>query len=103
MTLLRTAPGNLLASLCACNADRAGKAGRWKGRFAKAYQPEELDLVDERITLNAPVDVAGSVRRSGAEVVVNGRLSSRASVECDRCLKAVELPISAGWRGLHNR
>ncbi|HEX6730698.1 MAG TPA: DUF177 domain-containing protein [Pyrinomonadaceae bacterium] len=66
-----------------------------KGRFAKAYQPEELDLVDERITLNAPVDVAGSVRRSGAEVVVNGRLSSRASVECDRCLKAVELPISA--------
>jgi uncharacterized protein len=66
-----------------------------KGRFAKAYQPEELDLVDERITLNAPVDVGGSVRRSGAEVVVNGRLSSRISVECDRCLKAVELPISA--------
>lgn len=69
-----------------------------KGRFAQEYRPEELDLIDERITLNGPVNVAGSVRRSGAEVVVNGRLSSRVSVECDRCLKAVELPISAEFR-----
>lgn len=69
-----------------------------RGSFAHTYQPGELDLVDERITLNGPVEVVGSVRRSGAEVVVNGRLSSRVSVECDRCLKTVELPISAKFR-----
>jgi uncharacterized protein len=69
-----------------------------RGSFAHTYQPEELDLVDERITLNGPVEVVGSVRRSGAEVIVNGRLSSRVSVECDRCLKTVELPISAEFR-----
>src|SRR5687768_4837966 len=66
-----------------------------RGSFAQTYQPEELDLVDDRVTLNGPVTVTGSVRRSGTEVIVNGRLSSLVSVECDRCLKTVELPISA--------
>jgi uncharacterized protein len=66
-----------------------------RGSFAQTYQPEELDLVDDRVILNGPVNVTGSVRRSGAEVIVNGSLSSLVSVECDRCLKTVGLPISA--------
>jgi uncharacterized protein len=68
-----------------------------KSTFAHTYQPDELDLLDERITLNSPVSVVGSVKRSGAEVVVSGRLSSQVSVECDRCLKTVELPVSADF------
>jgi uncharacterized protein len=66
-----------------------------KGKFAHTYQPEELDLLDERLRLTAPASVTGFVKRSGAEVVVSGRFSSIVSVECDRCLKTVELPVSA--------
>lgn len=69
-----------------------------KGTFAHTYEPDELDLLDERITLKGPVKVGGSVRRSSAEVVVSGRLESQVSVECDRCLKPVELPISARFK-----
>lgn len=69
-----------------------------KGTFAHTYQPGELDLGDERVTLNQPVEVRGSVRRSGAEVVVSGRLSSHVSVECDRCLKRIDLPISNDFK-----
>jgi uncharacterized protein len=71
------------------------KLEQGRGSFAHTYQPEELDLTDERVTLIGQIKVTGSVRRSGAEVIVTGRLSSRVSVECDRCLKTVELPVSA--------
>jgi uncharacterized protein len=69
-----------------------------KGTFAHTYQPEELDLLDERITLNGPANVAGSVKRSAAEVTVSGRLVTNVEVECDRCLKSLELPVSAEFR-----
>jgi uncharacterized protein len=69
-----------------------------KGKFAHTYQPDELDLLDERVRLTAPATVTGFVKRSGAEVAVSGRFSSIVSVECDRCLKTVELPVSAEFR-----
>ena len=69
-----------------------------KGTFAHTYQPEELDLGDERVTLNQPVQVSGSVRRSGTEIIVSGRLSSQVNVECDRCLKRIDLPVSNDFK-----
>lgn len=69
-----------------------------KGKFAHTYQPDELDLLDERITLSGPVDVDGKVKRTGAEVVVSGQISSQVRVECDRCLKTIELPIAASFK-----
>jgi uncharacterized protein len=68
-----------------------------KGDFAHVYQPEELNPVDERVSLTAPAEVNGKVRLSGNEVFVNGHLDTRAQVECDRCLKAVELPVKADF------
>jgi uncharacterized protein len=68
-----------------------------KGDFAHVYQPEELNPVDERVSLTAPAEVNGRVRLSGNEVFVNGHLDTRAQVECDRCLKAVELPVKADF------
>jgi len=65
-----------------------------KGCFAHTYQPDELNPLDERVSLAAPASVTGTVRRSGNEVFVNGHLETRAHVECDRCLKPVELPVS---------
>src|SRR5262245_13118670 len=61
--------------------------------FAHVYQPDELGSFDERVNVVAPVNVAGKVRLAGPEVFVNGHIESRARIECDRCLKPIELPI----------
>jgi uncharacterized protein len=68
-----------------------------RGSFAHVYQPDELDPIDERVKLTQPVEVKGGVRRTGDVVVVNGHVETRAQVECDRCLKPVELPVSTDF------
>jgi uncharacterized protein len=68
-----------------------------KGDFAHVYQPDELNPVDERVSLIAPATVNGKVRLSGNEVFVNGHVETRAQVECDRCLKPVELPVNVDF------
>jgi uncharacterized protein len=65
--------------------------------FAHVYQPEELGSFDERVRLVAPVKVEGKVRLARPEVFVNGHFETRAQVECDRCLKQVELPVDADF------
>jgi len=77
--------------------------------FAHVYQPDELGrldaqsdvdrpgAIDERVTLVAPASINGTVRLAGNEVFVNGHINARAAVECDRCLKRVELPVDADF------
>ncbi len=68
-----------------------------KGDFAHVYRPEDLNPVDERISLTAPANVSGKVRHSGHEVFVNGHVETRVQVECDRCLQQVELPVNSDF------
>jgi uncharacterized protein len=68
-----------------------------KGDFAHVYQPDELNPVDERVNLATPATVSGQVRLEGNEVLVQGHIETRAQLECDRCLKPVELPVSADF------
>ena len=68
------------------------------GGFAHTYQPEELNLIDERVRVTEPISVDGRVRSSGSEVEVSGRVETKVSVECDRCLKMLEMPVSAGFK-----
>jgi len=68
-----------------------------RGDFAHVYQPEDLNPVDERVQIIEPATVSGRVRLSGNEVFVNGHVETRAQVECDRCLKPVELPVRADF------
>jgi len=65
-----------------------------RGGFAHTYQPEELGLSDERVTVIGPVSVDGRVKRSGAEVTVSGAIAANLEVVCDRCLKPVQVPIA---------
>lgn len=65
--------------------------------FAHVYQPDELGPFDERVNLVEPVTVNGKVRLAGAEVFVNGHIETRAQVECDRCLKLVDIPVKADF------
>lgn len=68
-----------------------------RGDFARVYQPEELGQFDERVEVVDPVAVNGKVRLAGAEVFVRGHIETRAQVECDRCLKKIQLPVSADF------
>ena len=68
-----------------------------KGDFAHVYNPDELNPIDERVKLIAPATVNGKIRLAGNEVFVNGHVDTRAQVECDRCLKLIELPVSGDF------
>ena len=68
-----------------------------KGDFAHVYNPEDLNPVDERVKLGGPARVNGKIRLAGNEVFVNGHVDTQAQVECDRCLKPVEIPVSADF------
>ena len=68
-----------------------------KGSFAHTYQPDELDLMDERVKLQEPASIAGRIRTSGSEVRVSGKIDAHVEVECDRCLKAIEMPVLANF------
>jgi uncharacterized protein len=68
-----------------------------KGDFAHVYNPDELNPVDERLKLIAPATVNGKIRLARNEVFVNGHVDTRAQVECDRCLKPIELPVSGDF------
>ena len=69
-----------------------------RGDFSHVYQPDELGSLDERMTLLEPAVVNGTVRIAGTEVFVNGHVRTRAAVECDRCLKQVELPVETDFK-----
>lgn len=62
-------------------------------RFEHRYEPEEIVLDDEHARLVEPPLVSVRLRRSGHEVRLQGEIRARAEVECDRCLKQVEVPI----------
>ena len=68
-----------------------------KREFAHVYNPDALNPVDERVKLAAPATVNGKVRLAGHEVFVNGHVDARTQVECDRCLKSIELPVSSDF------
>lgn len=69
-----------------------------KGTFANAYAPGELVLEDDRLRLLSPPTVSGQTRQKGRRVHVSGQLAARVQVECDRCLKLVELPVDSEFK-----
>src|SRR5215212_8073277 len=62
-------------------------------RFAHRYEPEELVLDEEHARLTGPPEVLGRVQTGGHEVRLRGKITARAEVDCDRCLKSVTVPV----------
>ncbi|MCM3900211.1 MAG: DUF177 domain-containing protein [Pyrinomonadaceae bacterium] len=67
-------------------------------KFAHEYAAGELVLDDDRVALAGAPRVSGHISRTGHKVVVEGEFAAIAQTECDRCLKAMELPISSEFR-----
>jgi len=68
-----------------------------KGTFAHSYAEGELVLEDERLLLVQPPEVSGEIRREDRRVHVQGRVVARVQLECDRCLKLIELPVDSSF------
>ena len=66
---------------------------RPSGTFSHTYQDDELEFNDERVRLLEPPEVSREITRKGNQIILNGRLTARAQVDCDRCLKSIELPL----------
>jgi uncharacterized protein len=74
--------------------DLENRAGS-KSAFAHAYAPGELELSDDRVRLDAPPEVSGTLAIRGKRILLSGRLTGQAQVDCDRCLRPVDLPVAA--------
>lgn len=61
--------------------------------FAHNYEPEELILDEERARLTEAPQVRGNASRRGEEARLRGSVTARAEVDCDRCLKSIDVPI----------
>lgn len=69
-----------------------------RAKFAHSYAEGELVLGDERLRLVQPPTVSGEIRREDRRVHVKGRAVARVQVECDRCLKLIELPADSSFK-----
>ena len=69
-----------------------------KGRFSHEYSEGQLVLEDSRVRLISPPKVDGTVSTVGSGVRVAGQVVARVQVECDRCLKPVELPVDSTFK-----
>ena len=70
---------------------------RHGGKFAHNYQPGELDLNEERVTVVTPPRVSGRIQPTDSKVTVKGEATAELQLECDRCLKSVPIPVSSSF------
>ena len=68
---------------------------RGHGSFNHSYSTDELALDDDRVRVIVPPVVSGEIRQKGQGLRVTGKVTGRVQVECDRCLKAVELGVDS--------
>jgi uncharacterized protein len=68
-----------------------------RGDFTHTYQLQDLTLDDERVVLRGTTEVRGKVKRSGTEAVVEGHIDTGVQVDCDRCLKPIQFPVTSDF------
>jgi DUF177 domain-containing protein len=71
---------------------------RQSGKFAHNYEPRELELNEDRISIAEPPRVSGRIQQTDAKVTVSGEVTAELSLECDRCLKPLRIPVSNAFR-----
>lgn len=69
-----------------------------EGRFAHQYQAGELIPSDDRVRLSNPPAISGRVQKVGPKVKLEGQLQAQAEVECDRCLRPIEIPVHTDFK-----
>ena len=61
---------------------------------SESYAPGSLDFHGAEFRQTAPLHVKATAELQGAEIRIRGNLATRLEASCDRCLTAVEVPVS---------
>jgi uncharacterized protein len=69
-----------------------------ESRLELVGSASDLDLGPDQAPLEGPVVVHATVFRTGQRIEVQGRLVSRLSMQCDRCLEPVSVPVAVPLR-----
>lgn len=72
--------------------DRLPKEGL---HVARDFEFVSLDLVEENAVFLEPAHADLTVRLSGDEILVQGRITARLSFVCSRCLTPFEFPVAS--------
>lgn len=73
------------------------KLGKHAESFAHNYAPGELSLEDESKRLTVEPTVNGEARKEGRDVRIRGSLTAEAEARCDRCLRALTIPVESDF------
>ncbi len=71
------------------------------GEFFHAYEPEEIVLDEDHARLTSPPQMHARITRRGQEITLRGSITARAEVDCDRCLKTIEVPVDANFEAAY--
>jgi len=63
--------------------------------ISKDYEFLSVDLVEERAVFLEPVHVEATVKKIGEEIAIKGKVITRLSFNCSRCLVPFEFPIDS--------
>jgi uncharacterized protein len=67
-----------------------------RDHFERTFQPSAFDPQDEAYRVATPVELSMDVEKVGAGVFrVQGRATTRLTLECGRCLDEMEVPVDA--------
>jgi uncharacterized protein len=61
---------------------------------SETYAPGSLDYHGAEFRQTAPLQLKATAELLGAEIRIRGDLATRLEASCDRCLGAVEIPVS---------
>jgi uncharacterized protein len=68
---------------------------RQGGKFNHRYEAGELELNEPRVRIAEAPIVSGRIQQTDPKVTVSGKVEAQLQLECDRCLKAVTVPVSS--------
>jgi uncharacterized protein len=64
-------------------------------KISKEFEFFNTDLVEESATFLEPVNAEVSVKKTGEEILIKGRIRSRLNVICSRCLLPYEFAVDS--------
>ena len=64
---------------------------------SESYAPGSLDYHEAGFRQTAPVQLNATAELLGSEIRIKGHLATSLEASCDRCLGAVEIPVSSNF------
>jgi uncharacterized protein len=64
-------------------------------KISKDFTFYNVDLIEEEAVFLEPVHADMTIKKTGEEILIKGKIKTRLSVICSRCLAAFEFPIDS--------